>query len=262
MQIKCSFTPYEGDEPYIFVSYKHKDAPTVFEILEKLNDAGFRIWYDEGLEWGQVWTLDLENHIVNCDVVMAFISTEYNESPHCKREISCAKSNKKIMFPIHLESLEEINLSAEMEIFNYIQAAKFYEYKENPEKFFERLIDATALQKSQGKATTDWLLNTGYKYIKQNNFVKAFGYLKRASDRGNILAATLLREMLKDSAGFKPFEKNIETYFKAYISQPQEYIRDSDTTTTSSTDSARFKSLATPTLPPIFKDFENLYKKR
>ena len=265
MQLKCSFTPYEGDEPYIFFSYKHTDAPTVFEILEKLNDAGFRIWYDEGLEWGQKWTQDLENHIVNCDVVMAFISAEYNKSPHCKREIDCAKSNKKILFPIHLEPLEEIDLSPELEVFNFIQAAKFYEYKENREKFFERLIDATALRKSQGQATTDWLIDIGCKYLQQKNFVKAFDYLKRASDRGNVLAWRFFREILKDSPFFKSLEKNAAAYSAAHlnelINQPQKYRRESDTKTTSSTDSARFKSLSPIPLSPVFKEFEDVFKK-
>lgn len=153
-------------------------------------------------------------------------------------------------------------MSPELEVFNFIQAAKFYEYKENREKFFERLIDATALQKSRGEATTAWLLHTGEKYLKEKNLAKAFPYLKRAADRGNILAGMSLRYELKDSAVFKTLEKHAEAYFKDLIKKPPKYRRDSDTKTTSSTDSARFKSLATPTLSPVFKEFEDVFKKR
>jgi hypothetical protein len=43
---------YEGKEPYIFVSYAHKDSPAVFHIVEQLSARGYRIWYDEGIEPG------------------------------------------------------------------------------------------------------------------------------------------------------------------------------------------------------------------
>ncbi len=47
----CSFRPYEGNEKYIFVSYAHVDGDIVYPIIERLHDAGFRIWFDEGIEW-------------------------------------------------------------------------------------------------------------------------------------------------------------------------------------------------------------------
>lgn len=50
--MRCSFKPYEGDEKYIFISYSHQNGDIVAPILEKLNSEGLRIWYDEGIEWG------------------------------------------------------------------------------------------------------------------------------------------------------------------------------------------------------------------
>ena len=41
------FTAYEGDEPFIFVSYAHDDALQVYEEMQALNEAGFRLWYDD-----------------------------------------------------------------------------------------------------------------------------------------------------------------------------------------------------------------------
>ena len=41
---------YEGNENYIFVSYAHKDSDRVIPIIEELDAAGFRIWYDSGIE--------------------------------------------------------------------------------------------------------------------------------------------------------------------------------------------------------------------
>ena len=36
--------PYEGKEPYIFLSYAHADAEAVMEIAARLQAAGCRIW--------------------------------------------------------------------------------------------------------------------------------------------------------------------------------------------------------------------------
>ena len=40
---------YEGKDPYIFVSYAHKDSAAVFRLVEQLNERGYRICYDEGI---------------------------------------------------------------------------------------------------------------------------------------------------------------------------------------------------------------------
>ena len=34
--------PYEGAEPYVFVSYCHKDSEKIFAILQKLQSEGLR----------------------------------------------------------------------------------------------------------------------------------------------------------------------------------------------------------------------------
>ena len=41
--------PYLGTEPYIFVSYAHEDKEEVYEIVEKMQKRGYRIWYDAGI---------------------------------------------------------------------------------------------------------------------------------------------------------------------------------------------------------------------
>ena len=35
-QQTANFIPYEGSEPYIFVSYSHKDIPQVIPLLNEL----------------------------------------------------------------------------------------------------------------------------------------------------------------------------------------------------------------------------------
>ena len=49
------FKAYQGDEPYIFVSYAHEDSDAVYPEIEWLRDQGFNIWYDEGISPGASW---------------------------------------------------------------------------------------------------------------------------------------------------------------------------------------------------------------
>ena len=44
-----NFMPYEGNEPYIFVSYAHANQEIVTRIIETLHENGYRIWYDSGI---------------------------------------------------------------------------------------------------------------------------------------------------------------------------------------------------------------------
>ena len=44
-----ALTPYEGEQPYIFISYAHKDSEQVYPILEELNRLGYRVC---GIEQG------------------------------------------------------------------------------------------------------------------------------------------------------------------------------------------------------------------
>ena len=42
-------TAYEGTEPYIFISYAHKNTDQVIPIISVLQNRGFRVWYDAGI---------------------------------------------------------------------------------------------------------------------------------------------------------------------------------------------------------------------
>ena len=221
-KIVYSFAPYEGNEPFIFVSYSHNDTQNIFLIIDELNKAGFRIWYDKGIEWGSIWTMDLVNHINKCNVVMAFISRNSICSPHCQNEILYAASISKHFFPIYLERiLLPQNLYA---IFNHIQAAKFYEYEENHEQFIERLREATILQATKGRASDAWSLAQGEKHFNEKNYIKAFEYLRQAADSTQYLisipAANLIQKILNESNIFKRMDEANKKYFQAYLRQP------------------------------------------
>ena len=43
---------YEGNEKYIFISYAHRDSDVVLNIAKAITEAGYRIWYDDGIAAG------------------------------------------------------------------------------------------------------------------------------------------------------------------------------------------------------------------
>ena len=47
--------PYEGTDPYIFISYAHRDKDRVLPVLRSLSERGYRIWFDEGIDPGTEW---------------------------------------------------------------------------------------------------------------------------------------------------------------------------------------------------------------
>ena len=51
------FKPYEGNRPYLFISYAHKQSEEVVSTIRILHEKGWRLWYDEGIPAGSDWNL-------------------------------------------------------------------------------------------------------------------------------------------------------------------------------------------------------------
>ena len=86
---------YKGEEPYIFVSYSHKDSPRVFPLLKVLQDAGYRIWFDHGIEAGTEWSNNIAEHLNGCSGFLAFVSLNSVASENCLDEMAYAKRYAK-----------------------------------------------------------------------------------------------------------------------------------------------------------------------
>lgn len=97
------FEAYIGEDPYVFVCYAHKDSPLVFEELKELDNAGFRIWYDEGIGVSSEWPEEIAKAVLGCSVFMVFISPDATASINCRNEINLALDEKKPFLAVHLE---------------------------------------------------------------------------------------------------------------------------------------------------------------
>ena len=96
---------YEGKEPYIFISYAHKDTPAVLPILVDLQKKGYRIWYDAGIEAGTEWPEFIAEHLYHCTAFLFFASASALESSNCMQEVNFAVELQKSVAMVYLENV-------------------------------------------------------------------------------------------------------------------------------------------------------------
>ncbi|MBR5773572.1 MAG: leucine-rich repeat protein [Clostridia bacterium] len=106
IEVKTKVEAYTGDEPYLFVSYSHRDIAKVYPVLDALYDNKYRLWYDESCETGNDFRDELRTRIENCEAVLLFVSKASMNSPFCGMEIIVARENLKRIYPIYLDNAD------------------------------------------------------------------------------------------------------------------------------------------------------------
>ena len=149
--MKTCLRPYEGTQPYIFVSYAHKNDAAVLEIIGTLQSRGFRVWYDEGIEAGSEWPESIASHLERAQLVLAFLSPAYLQSDNCRKEMHYALTKKKPVINVYLEQTEQ-SPGMEMQIGNLFALMK-YTYPSEA-YFYDKLFSAELLdaEKFAGEA--------------------------------------------------------------------------------------------------------------
>ena len=99
------FAPFVPDEDhYIFVSYSHADRERVFPIITRLYEKGWHVWYDQGLELGENYYVELARHIQNCDAFLLFITENAVKSEFVSNnEVLYACNRSKVIIQCRLD---------------------------------------------------------------------------------------------------------------------------------------------------------------
>lgn len=105
-EFQTKFDVYTGEEPFLFVSYSHRDTAKVYPILDALYDCKYRIWYDESCETGNDFRDELREKIEKSEAILLFVSEASMNSPFCGMEVIVARENGKRLYPIYLDSSE------------------------------------------------------------------------------------------------------------------------------------------------------------
>lgn len=92
---------YEGNEPYIFVSYSHNQQERIYDILWKLQNRGVRFWYDDSLNTGENWETGVKLKMKNAASVWFFFDINFFNSFALKREVRFVADNKINYAPIY-----------------------------------------------------------------------------------------------------------------------------------------------------------------
>ncbi|HJN49874.1 MAG TPA: TIR domain-containing protein [Pseudomonadales bacterium] len=100
------FPAYQGDEPYIFVSYAHDDAALVYPDITRLRSEGFNIWYDEGISPGSTWRDEVALALTQCKLFLYFVSPRSVVSANCLKELNFCLSRERKVLSVHLEKTE------------------------------------------------------------------------------------------------------------------------------------------------------------
>lgn len=143
---------YSGNEPYIFVSYSHKDTKRVYPVIARLISEGYRVWYDSGIDPGTEWDENIAYHIMNCGYFVAFLSENYLASNNCKDELNYARDLEKERLVVYLE---QVNLPAGMAMrINRIQSVFKYVYR-TQEDFYKKLFTTKNIYTCREKVQID-----------------------------------------------------------------------------------------------------------
>lgn len=149
--MKTDIHLYEGTEPFIFISYAHKDAQKAEPIIQWLYDNGYRIWFDKGIHSGEFAT-KIEERLERASCIVALLSDNYIESINCRNEINYAIKNQVTILPICLEPTQlRYGMNLQLVSYHFI-----YRYQLTESQFFKELGQSPEINKANMK--TD---NTG-----------------------------------------------------------------------------------------------------
>lgn len=96
---------YNGSEKYIFISYAHKDKGIVLPFIAKLQDEGFRVWYDDGIDPGTEWARTIADKLESCECFISMMSQNYLDSDNCMDELEHARNKIHNRFIIYIEEV-------------------------------------------------------------------------------------------------------------------------------------------------------------
>ena len=131
---RLPYPAYRGEEPYVFVSYAHRDSDRVFAEIKRFNEAGFHVWYDEGIAPGNEWSDEIAEALSKCAVFVVMLTPTSAPRENVLNEISYALEEGKPFLAIYLEETElppglKLRISRRQAILKYNMTDEEYEYK-------------------------------------------------------------------------------------------------------------------------------------
>lgn len=93
---------YTGNDPYVYVSYSHKDREKVYPFITELQKK-YRVWFDEGLAFGTEWADEIAARILGCSAFLFMASEASLASKFCQDELYLARERNMPLLCIMTE---------------------------------------------------------------------------------------------------------------------------------------------------------------
>ena len=220
-----TFKPYEGKDPYIFMSFDPSDKQTALHIIEGLCTRGYRVWYSE-TDPADISQLDhIADRLDNCGVFVALVSAATQQSQSGKREINYAISKWQEPVVVYLEQVE-LSLGMQMQLST---ADVFYyrDYK-SPDAFLDALCTDAEVSRCKGKyngqaVQKGWYqlekrrseqeYKQGLEQLRRGARADALRYFESAAEQGHAEAIMALGDIYFNGKGEpKDEKKGMELY--------------------------------------------------
>lgn len=228
--LRCNAQPYEGSKPYVFVSYSHEeeDKAIVYPILERMEQAGFRLWYDLGIESTSEWPKVIGEHLEKATAVLFCFSKNFAASSNCLDELFYAKDNIPNRITLFMDSKQKLAvelhlaLSRQQKIYleNYNGTAELVASLKK-EKEMQPCLGATSPSQKGMKLNMtrirrelqDETFLAAKKADKACDIQKAMDLYRKAYINGNGIAGTLLAAMYLNGYYFpKDYDRAVQIF--------------------------------------------------
>ena len=151
VNLPLPFDAYAGKEPFVFVSYAHKDGHLVYPEIKGLHESGVRIWFDGGIDPGNEWPEDIGKALLKAQMFLVFITPSSVESQNVRNEINFAINKNKSFLAVHLQ---ETQLPVGLELrMGDIQA--ILKYRMTEENYNKKLLDSFSEGVVEAKKKTE-----------------------------------------------------------------------------------------------------------
>lgn len=179
---------YSGSEPYIFISYAHADDAVVLPLIAGLQERGFRVWYDEGIEDSVLWQKVIAEHLAKSRCVIAFISRAALASPNCRKEINFAvnlserpESNHASPLPVYLDDAE---LDYEMQMVLLPLQSRYYSKYPSIADLLNSLKDSASLRSCRAASDAELCYDRGKALQREGKHAEAVSLIRQAAELG------------------------------------------------------------------------------
>lgn len=211
---------YRGSEPFVFVSYAHADAELAYPIISGLQERGMRIWFDDGLDVGDIWEDVIPDHVEQCAAMLCLVSPRFMDSNNCLDEIHYAKEQKKELMILHLE---DASLPRNFQFrYSRFHALRLSTYSDHG-ALLDKLAATQKLRCCIGQAQkcaeepkedSAELLRKGIACYDAKTYEEAVSWFRRAADNGNTEAMNWLGDCYILGNGVTKSEMEAVSWFR------------------------------------------------